>query len=1395
MPVDPSRLSMYAVGVTGDAASDEIRHRLEDGVHLRWVFDKSLGFPQHGFHLFRRPSRTLAETKCLRPGIDGLPAGPLRKSVLDVPEGRISSEADLFVTDEFGWRWSRAVWAVGPVAFDLAGRHGLRFELPEGSVGQTDGTAPVGAQVQIGFRTNLGVVGERIELWRRSAGNGPNPLVEKGVVFRVLDMSGTPRDHSEIEVIDRDPPLSGLAGQTTTGSPSLIEAMLPMPARIVFLRVTGMSGSIEGFAADGHSVGTRPWSFAEGSFLSPVTFQPQEPVVRVVMRGTSSLHTFTFETFDRTPAGIRVRGMRGDVEVASTLVQGLERQVIRWPFASDAPIDAIEIDGGPAVLANLCLLAHGKQGLVDGWQKLDGFPYPLGLPVTHPDYPATGKRQIDQDAAWTVARERVHYGPPDPWRADFGDLHDQLVALVKDGPSPPMAERSSLVPGKPRSPRPGPDQTMSVRRYPLDSVLLGSLHPSLAQIVGLYWVDQTAQPRLRYDYLLVADWQPTPGSEFASGDPDAVLAKLRKDGVDGIDAAIVVGRQLLPPDAPSTPEDVQCFALPGGTIEAPDGKLQRAENVTGLFWELDRTPSGQLNLAAPIFYHVWRADLGATDPGSTAPASGRYTCITLGRPFVVAGDAEDVVRENPAWPPIRMYAFDSGLPDGWYSYVVSGLDLFGRHSARSTAAEWWQWEPVPDPRPWYYQDPPGYRRLHAFAINQADRIAPPPPVAIEATALDPDDPVLLRDETYDKWFDTLAPEERQSVVGLRVSWEWPEALRNQTPDLREFRVYLQPGRLNALAGRIGEVQTAGQDSWAVINPPAADSVVGLLLQVAGREYPVLAAETGPPWRVRVQGVPKADLPCALVVPPDHPRYVDFRAARAWSERYHVVGRDEHFSPGTGPDGRPTRRYEVLLPAAGDAFRGGVGHLLAPSRADPVAYAAVGVSAADDRTEVADDPRWSAGRWGGRPGNEGAVGVAPAIFRVLRERPTAPVAVPDSERVFATRADYASRSFYTYRWRPMPHLRTHVFRALDETIFAIDRAQRFDSTGAPLANQPVLDPAKTDLFPAEPRWTGDLRAQVAKELNHLNTLADAEAAAAYYRDLSNDGLRVLAGLPGKDAAFSQLTVQPLDPDDPANANRVGPDNPADFVVDPGLRAFTDTLDGRGSNRYFYRAAYVDGAHNRSALSLSSPPVWLPIAFAPRPPLPTGVSGGDSEIVLRWASNREPELATYSVYRAPSAARADDVRSMERVAVIDVPPGPSDARPAEVEYRDSSVAVYVEYEYRLTAADGSGNASPPTGPLVARAYSTQAPSPPGGAMAVWIDNFVRVTWQAVPGVSVLVQSRESGGSWRSVGLWLAPGTAMLDGPKGSLSMQHEFRLLARDLAGRISEPGEPFPVGGS
>ena len=54
MALQTSDLAMVGIGILGDAPSNPLQPPLVDGIHLRWTFDRELGFPWHGFYLFRR---------------------------------------------------------------------------------------------------------------------------------------------------------------------------------------------------------------------------------------------------------------------------------------------------------------------------------------------------------------------------------------------------------------------------------------------------------------------------------------------------------------------------------------------------------------------------------------------------------------------------------------------------------------------------------------------------------------------------------------------------------------------------------------------------------------------------------------------------------------------------------------------------------------------------------------------------------------------------------------------------------------------------------------------------------------------------------------------------------------------------------------------------------------------------------------------------------------------------------------------------------------------------------------------------------------------------------------------------------------------------------------------
>ena len=577
-----------------------------------------------------------------------------------------------------------------------------------------------------------------------------------------------------------------------------------------------------------------------------------------------------------------------------------------------------------------------------------------------------------------------------------------------------------------------------------------------------------------------------------------------------------------------------------------------------------------------IFYHIWRADLGGNAPTSEPQAS---TLLTADSPILVV-DAPIPAGVQPEtagdWPPFRLNCYDRHLPDGWYSYRVTGVDIFGQFSIPSSPAPWYQWQPMPQPRPWYYTgaSPGSDAVVNIWALNLRDTTPPPPPAGVEAYVLDPDDPLLVKDSLYDTWWNAhwwTNFTHQAERISVRVTWKWTPQQQVQAPDTQEFRIYFSPGSA----------------------PPLPD----------GR----IPAN----WQARIFTVPYAN--------------------------------------SIGSDGDGNRLYDILLPL--NSGFGGVP--LAPDNAHAVVYGQIGVSAADDKTATADDPQWQTPQpWqpsalGNRTGNEGRTGVPATIYRVLRTPPPPPPLYDLSGRAWATPADYHSLSYYTLRW-PSPAgadhdlVDAHIYRALDESLFDFDFAQR--------PRQP-LSLSQLPGFPAQ--W--DFNA-VKQELDALNApppnpdnLPDLlPLALPAYRGLSDIAVRVLASLPaepgkpGNDGAFTQVTYTPLKHSDAANFDRIGPDNALTYVPDSALSAWQAELDGRARNRYFFRVAFVNAAHDVGPMGWSSPPVCLQDVHPSAPPHAFRIAGGDRRINLTWRRPAEATVARIQVYRTDDPRAATDIR---------------------------------------------------------------------------------------------------------------------------------------------------------
>jgi hypothetical protein len=1624
MALQTSNLTLVGHGSAKDVPPNSEQPPLFDGIHLRWAFKRELGFPWHGFYLFRRVHDP-GTLSWLSQHIGGLPKGPWAGNSIDTPLGRVFSDQNLLLTEDFP--------PTSQVELDLANRNLLGMMFPEAKPVRRVDTC-------IGFRARPGdppPVTTTVSFLKRSTDSGKNPLQENGVFFETREANDRdPRPNWSIRSIQTDSgPITGL------GCKFRLHITLPQPATFVEVMLTGagrrnaMDGAptieildpngtrLDIVAMDDPGSRNSETFLLTGNGIKEVVVDERLSDIEVEQLDSQDRVILNKITFGNgVISEVRMTAFNGTTPVREKRVRGYAGRIVEERLEFEG-ITSVELSSAPAALIDLGTVPLA-QGAKNGWDKLN-VPYPLRLPITHPDYPCTPQTPENFASARQLATNRIKYGSPEQFtgsptpvtnagtisvtngspivtgfntnwtsamadavlqlngeatvytivsvvsptklvlsrnysgasrsgalyavsRDKFGQLYSYLANLVVGGknagamvdrtlPSPVTTSGTVAVVNDPRKPEdsrivlgsgtawttaltgldiqiagdtvykiasvdsstkltleiPYAGATATGLSYnirprlqasavdaiaprmpaqlPLDMLLLGALHPAVAQMSGLYWVDATADPSPSYDYLIVSDH-----NNLAQLNPDTMLTVIKESGFSNLDAAIAFNLRFAP--ASSTldrPTGLEVYALPGSSRRTETGTAQEAVNNVGLRWNMNKTDAGVLLPGRSVMYHLWRANLG----NNTLPApSGQFSLISKNWPILVVDS--NGTQTSSDWPPFPLHVLDNALSDGWWGYQVSGIDIFGRHTPNSINGVWHQWSPMPQPKPWYYAEPPSDAVVHQSAIRLLTKIAPPQPTAIEAYAIDPRDPMVIKDAAFADWWDrlnrqtwyqALNDDQKKNLIALRVRWQWPQTHIDQAPHTREFRIYYQDGSLNALLGNTVSVFAASATESIVTTDiqknEDAGSYVGATLYAGDDAFVIVGSEAVKPVRVRVRNVgvhnnivPRANAPCTIAIPPayasgvvgvtngsqvvtgtgtnwtkalegqvfqiateqrsyrvdtvisptqlvldepyegttksdrvysiQHPLFVDYSASVSWQKRHYVVPQDQHWTAGTDSSGKFVRKYDIILPVPEEGAQPGLP--LIPSLTKPIVYAHAGVSAADDKTYTTDDPKWT-DPWANRFGNEGRVGPPAKIFRVLRDEPATPLLPRMPERVTATRADQSGSSYYTFRWQPLAQTMTHIYRAFDEAVFQTDWSHR---PGL------ILDPAKPDFFPSEsldPRWNFAKRKQVAIELNQLNTFAKDAAGTAlafiHYRALSNDALRVLAGLKDNEAAFTQLTTAPLDPQDHANDNRRGPDDPDNFRIgDPGnplasptLLAFVDTFAGLAVTRYFYRAANVDAAHNRSKdLSLATPPVYVPKVVAPQPPMFTQAIGGDGQISLQWLSNIEADLANYRVYRTDDADHARDIALM---TLVHTQPVGSGTRSALVTWIDTSAEAGKPLYYRLIAEDLSGNLSEPSASISARAFQLP-PSQPTLATPVWDSehNKVTLTWIAANAtLQSRVERRVHGAAiWVAASDWLATGHySHLDQPP-SPDTVFDYRVKTRDALGQVSVP---------
>ena len=826
------------------------------------------------------------------------------------------------------------------------------------------------------------------------------------------------------------------------------------------------------------------------------------------------------------------------------------------------------------------------------------------------------------------------------------------------------------------------------------------------------------------------------------------------------------------------PSGLAASFMPGGPVNSPDLTYTEVPYLAGLRWQTNEDPDKKLVPQHPFAYHIQRR-----------LQNGPIELLTQDAPLLISPGTKEISDVNlpQGWPEERQFYLDYLDSLDPYYYRISALDLFGRQS------------PFSEFKSYEIEVPP-----------------PPPPTNVSAHFLD--------DSTYDAATDTftdpaIGDEDKEwlrnnQTSAIVVRWQWPADLSVQAPEVDGFRIFLKEGWLNTYAGTISSAVTASTLAKSSLNLsqdelsqyPLLDTytdIPALSFTVTTKEEAdfdedalrlcwlrqnnlsllILSntAGTEPTLKVLNFEEPAVTPPVegqgiSISVTAGKPAFIDYSLPKSWKKTDPL----NHLEPRQTAGG-PDESYTVYIepPRFPD-------HPVTLN--DPVRYGQIGVGAVADQVE-------------------GGVSI-PATIMAIYQQPPAPPAMPAYAEMMAlkaTPADVHGKSTFHVRWtKSGDNVQHFVYRALDTTLFLVDNARRINGDAADYTafDDPDYDPADVDA------------------IREIGYVADANGALAQYADLTPGQLFILANLKENEAAYTRLHGQPIYEDDGNYQDRdtdiPDPVSGATYTPDPNLLLYADTtLDGRGSNRYFYKIKTTAANGLSSEFGESTRPVECPRTTPPPRPVITAVTGGENQITVKWAKNPGAEIAGYLLYRTQEERYAQDWRRMELVKANE-----SDTftvaingnlPPNEFEFIDNSVVARQQYFYAVVAVglsdDGKWLKSKPSAPKSGQAHDLIPPEPP-----LWdelireeIDGREQITlrWHSNEKLTCMLMKREEDAYvFQSASEFLDIGTFSETGEywvyqfvdTGNLrsNARYVYQLVAKDPGGNQSKSIISAPV---
>jgi len=279
---------------------------------------------------------------------------------------------------------------------------------------------------------------------------------------------------------------------------------------------------------------------------------------------------------------------------------------------------------------------------------------------------------------------------------------------------------------------------------PMALIQTMALHPEVARLVGLLYIDRTADPNVEYDYRIVGHW--------LDQDRDYEIEKISRNNTKPLAAPTLQYANVLP--------DI--------TKPIPGGGVWETEARVALRWA-PVTPDPTIDLGAAdgitnVLYKIEKKNLDFIDGPAGIAIEEFYTNVSVPNEngeFIphnpIAVSPEELNNGDLVWP--DYFGHDYWADYGSFDYRVVGFDVFGRQSEPSSPKQ----------------------------VEIIDTVPPPPPVNVEAKIYQRQDSAVqnLRQDEFEKLF----PPGSTHEYAIKVSWMWTAQQKLRHPDLKAFRIF------------------------------------------------------------------------------------------------------------------------------------------------------------------------------------------------------------------------------------------------------------------------------------------------------------------------------------------------------------------------------------------------------------------------------------------------------------------------------------------------------------------------------------------------------------------------------------------------------------------------------